>query len=162
MASKAGTGVNQRYDLALVTVDGETASISAFVHSGGEGRVGVKFARTVGSTYPVACLSAYKDLSYELRDEAGRLIAEIAKTLAHLPEDLPGLRMHVTGKTYRHGAGRLPRRSYRSSHGRRNARGAVSALATRVLHPSHHVRADRIFRSIRDVRSNSINAPADL
>jgi hypothetical protein len=98
--SVTGFTVNKRN----ASIDGVSASLSVNVFPDGRAAVGVTFANTSASRYPVGCLNAYKDLRYELRDPGGQVVPENSATLSHPPIDFPGVRIHVISQNYRHGA----------------------------------------------------------
>jgi hypothetical protein len=54
------------------------------------------------STYPVGCLSAYRDLHYELRDADNQIIPVNQQTLKNPPYEGPGEFMHVVKGSHGH------------------------------------------------------------
>lgn len=64
-----------------VTVDNVAAQVSV-IPAGPDYAIEVHFE---SSSYPVGCLSAYRDLHYELRDSNGRIIPVDPQTLAYPP-----------------------------------------------------------------------------
>jgi hypothetical protein len=86
------------------SVNGVSASLSVNVFPDGRAALGVTFASTSASTYPVGCLNAYKDLRYELRDPSGQVVPANPGALAHPPIDAPAVSMHAVSRKYRQGA----------------------------------------------------------
>jgi hypothetical protein len=58
------------------------------------------YAEFESSTYPVGCLSAYRDLRYELRFSDGRLIPADRQTLEHPPSEGPEVLNHVVAGSH--------------------------------------------------------------
>jgi hypothetical protein len=57
-------------------------------------RIQFDFATPPHSAYPVACLNAYQDVRYELKDESGSIVPVNQATLANPPYDMGYLPNH--------------------------------------------------------------------
>lgn len=84
-----------------VVVDDVAATVSV-INPGNGIRIQAEFQ---SSTYPVGCLSAYRDLRYELRASDGRLIPVNQQTLQHPPYEGPQTVNHVIANPSRPAAG---------------------------------------------------------
>lgn len=84
----ASTTIVQR-----VNVQGITATTTVSPLGDTDLQIQTTFA---SSTYPVGCLSAYRDMRYELRNSANRVVLIDSRTLQHPPYDGPRTLVHVT------------------------------------------------------------------
>jgi hypothetical protein len=78
-----------------VKIDNITATVRIIGTAGNAYQVDAEFS---SPSYPVGCLSVYRDLRYQLRDSANRIVPIDAETLKHPPYEMQTI-THMT----RHG-----------------------------------------------------------